>query len=276
MATLGIDIGGTNLSLGLVEDSRVTSCFSVPSFAPGATLEETLDYLASQIQKLFTPDVKKIGLGVPSVVDVKRGIVYDTQNIPSWTVVPLKEYLEARFNVPVAVNNDANCYALGVYGTYPADAKPDTLVAMTLGTGLGIGIVNEGKIFSGANCGAGELGCLPYRDSIIEDFTSKKYFTNAGWNSYQAFKAAEAGDPAALALLEEFGRHMGAALCMVMYAYDPDRVALAGGIANNYPFFRQAMENYVRENFPYRKAVERLTIDICTDSNLPVIGAALL
>ena len=274
--TLGIDIGGTNLSFGLVENSKVTESFSVPSFAPDATLEETLEYLASKIRTIITPSVKKIGIGVPSVVDVKHGIVYDTQNIPSWTVVPLKEYLEAEFDVRVAVNNDANCYALGVYGTYPADAKPETLVAMTLGTGLGIGIVNEGKIFSGANCGAGELGCLPYRDSIIEDFTSKKYFTNAGWNSYQAFKAAEAGDPAALALLEEFGRHMGAALCMVMYAYDPDRVALAGGIANNYPFFRQAMETYVRENFPYRKAVERLTIDICTDSNLPVIGAALL
>ena len=274
--TLGIDIGGTNLSFGLVENGKVKEGFSVPSFTPGATLGETLDYLASQIRNLIVPSVKKIGIGVPSVVDVKRGIVYDTQNIPSWTVVPLKEYLEAEFDVRVAVNNDANCYALGVYGTYPADAKPDTLVAMTLGTGLGIGIVNEGKVFSGANCGAGELGCLPYRDSIIEDFTSKKYFTNAGWNSYQAYKAAEAGDPAALALLEEFGRHMGAALCMVMYAYDPDRIALAGGIANNYPFFRKAMEAYVRENFPYRKAVERLKIDICTDSNLPVIGAALL
>ena len=274
--TLGIDIGGTNLSFGLVENGKVKEGFSVPSFTPGATLGETLDYLASQIRNLIVPSVKKIGIGVPSVVDVKRGIVYDTQNIPSWTVVPLKEYLEAEFDVRVAVNNDANCYALGVYGTYPADAKPDTLVAMTLGTGLGIGIVNEGKVFSGANCGAGELGCLPYRDSILEDFTSKKYFTNAGWNSYQAYKAAEAGDPAALALLEEFGRHMGAALCMVMYAYDPDRIALAGGIANNYPFFRKAMEAYVRENFPYRKAVERLKIDISTDSNLPVIGAALL
>ena len=274
--TLGIDIGGTNLSFGLVENGKVTEGFSVPSFAPDATLEETLEYLASRIQTLIVPAVEKIGIGVPSVVDVKRGIVYDTQNIPSWTVVPLKEYLEDRFHVPVAVNNDANCYALGVYGTYPADAKPETLVAMTLGTGLGIGIVNEGRIFSGANCGAGELGCLPYADSIIEDYTSKKYFTGADWSSLEAYKAAEAGDPAALELLEEFGRHLGAALCMVMYAYDPDRVALAGGIANNYPFFRQAMETYVREHFPYRKAIERLKIDICTDSNLPVIGAALL
>ena len=274
--TLGIDIGGTNLSFGLVEDSKVTEGFSVPSFAPGASLEETLEYLASKISSILVPSVRKIGIGVPSVVDVKQGIVYDTQNIPSWTVVPLKEYLEARFNIPVAVNNDANCYALGVYGSYPVGGKPETLVAMTLGTGLGVGIVDRGVLFCGANCGAGELGCLPYADSIIEDYCSKKFFTAAGWNSMDANKAAKAGDPAALDLFDKFGRHMGAALCAAMFAYDPDRVALAGGIANNYPFFRKAMEAYIRENFPYRKAIERLKIDICTDSNLPVIGAALL
>ena len=274
--TLGIDIGGTNLSFGLVEDSKVTEGFSVPSFAPGATLEETLEYLASKIRTILVPSVRKIGIGVPSVVDVKHGIVYDTQNIPSWTTVPLKEYLEKQFDIPVAVNNDANCYALGVYGTYPAGGKPETLVAMTLGTGLGIGIVDGGMLFCGANCGAGELGCIPYKDSIIEDYTSKKFFKTAGWNSMEANKAARAGDPAALALFDEFGRHLGAALCTVMYAYDPDCVAFGGGVANNYPFFRKAMEAYVRENFPYRKAVERLKIDICTDSNLPVIGAALL
>jgi Transcriptional regulator/sugar kinase len=190
--TLGIDIGGTNLSFGLVEDSKVTEGFSVPSFAPGASLEETLEYLASKISSILVPSVRKIGIGVPSVVDVKQGIVYDTQNIPSWTVVPLKEYLEARFNIPVAVNNDANCYALGVYGSYPVGGKPETLVAMTLGTGLGVGIVDRGVLFCGANCGAGELGCLPYADSIIEDYCSKKFFTAAGWNSMDANKAAKA------------------------------------------------------------------------------------
>ena len=274
--TLGIDIGGTNLSFGLVEDNRVTNGFSVPSFAPGATLEETLEYLAAQIQKLFVPAVKKIGVGVPSVVDVEKGIVYDTQNIPSWTVVPMKAFLEERFHVPVAVNNDANCYALGVYGTYPAGEKPKTLVAITLGTGMGLGIVDGGRLLCGANCGAGELGCLPYRDSILEDFCSKKFFTEAGWKGLDAYKAAEAGDPAALELFNDFGRHLGAALCVVMLAYDPDRVALSGGIANGYPFFQGAMEAYVKEHFPYRKAVERLRIDICTDGNLPVVGAALL
>ena len=134
MATLGIDIGGTNLSLGLVENGKIIQEIHTPSFRPEMTLDETLDYLAAQIEKVFRAGTEKIGIGVPSVVDVKQGIVYDTQNIPSWTVVPLKERLEKRFGVPVGVNNDANCFAMGVYGTYPADAKPESLVVVNLGT----------------------------------------------------------------------------------------------------------------------------------------------
>ena len=276
MATLGIDIGGTNLSLGLVDDGRIIQEIHTPSFRPEMTLEETLEYLAAQIEKIFRAGTKKIGLGVPSVVDVQQGIVYDTQNIPSWTEVPLKEHLEKRFGVPVAVNNDANCFAMGVYGTYPADAKPETLVVVTLGTGVGMGIVNEGKLFCGANCGAGELGCLPFKDGILEDYCSKKFFTGAGWDSRDAAEKAKEGDPDALLLFDEFGQNMGALICTVMYAYDPTHIALAGGIANNYPFFRQAMEEYIRANFPYRKAIERLTLDICTDDNIPVLGASLI
>ena len=276
MATIGIDIGGTNLSLGLVENGKIVQGIHTPSFRPEMTLDGTLDYLSAQIEKVFRPGTEKIGIGVPSVVDIQKGIVYDTQNIPSWTVVPLKEHMEERFGVPVAVNNDANCFAMGVYGTYPADAKPDSLVVVTLGTGVGMGIVLDGKLFCGANCGAGELGCLPYKDGILEDYCGKRFFTEAGWDSRDLAAKAKEGDPGALLLYDEFGQHLGALVCVVMYAYDPTHIALAGGIANNYPFFRRAMEEYIRANFPYRKAIERLTIDICTDDNIPVLGASLL
>lgn len=276
MPSIGIDIGGTNLCLGLVEGGQVSNMFSTPSFSPEDTLEQTLEYLSRQIDKIFHSGVSKIGIGVPSVVDPKLGIVYDTQNIPSWKEVHLKEYLEERFKVPVAVNNDANCFAMGVYGTYPADAKPETLVVATLGTGVGIGIVDGGRLFCGANCGAGELCCLPYKDSILEDYCSKKFFTGTGWDSKQAAKAAREGNSDALLLFDEFGRHLGALVCAVLYAYDPSHVALAGGIANNYPFFCQSMEDYLWSNFPYRKTLEKLKIDICTDNNIPVIGASLI
>jgi glucokinase len=273
---LGIDIGGTNLCLGLVKDGRVDRMFSTPSFPKDATLDQTLDYLSLQIDRILHPDTRKIGIGVPSVVDVKRGVVYDTQNIPSWKEVPLKEYLEERFHIPVAVNNDANCFAMGVYGTYPADARPEDLVVCTLGTGVGMGIVIGGELFCGANCGAGELCSLPYRDSVLEDYCSKKFFSNAGWDSREAAKAAREGRPDALLLFEEFGRNLGAMVCAVLYAYDPDCIALAGGIANNYPFFRRSMEQYLRENYPYQRALDRLKIDIHTDDNLPILGATLI
>ena len=276
MPSIGIDIGGTNLCLGLVEGGQVSNMFSTPSFSPEDTLEQTLEYLSRQIDRIFHSGVSKIGIGVPSVVDPKLGIVYDTQNIPSWKEVHLKEYLEERFKVPVAVNNDANCFAMGVYGTYPADAKPETLVVATLGTGVGIGIVDGGRLFCGANCGAGELCCLPYKDSILEDYCSKKFFTGTGWDSKQAAKAAREGNSDALLLFDEFGRHLGALVCAVLYAYDPSHVTLAGGVANNYPFFCQSMEDYLWSNFPYRKTLEKLKIDICTDNNIPVIGASLI
>lgn len=274
--TLGIDIGGTNLSLGLVQDGAIVNAISAPSFPKEFTLEQTLDYLGGLIERIITRDTDKIGIGVPSVVDVHKGIVYDTQNIPSWTVVPLKEYLEGRFHVPVAVNNDANCYALGIYGLYPAEEKPELLVAVTLGTGVGMGIVVEGHLLNGANCGAGELGTLAYRDSVIEDYCGRHFFDAAGWDSRAASEAARAGDPKALALFDELGRNLGVLMSTVLFAYDPSHVAFGGGIANNYSLFRPSMEAYLKEHFPYQKALARLKTDIFTDNNIPVIGAALL
>ena len=242
------------MSFGQVRDGQLKQVFSVPSFAPGATLEQTMEYMVSNIRRIFTKDTEKIGIGVPSVVDVDRGV----------------------FKVPVAVNNDANCYAMGIYGKFPANDKPKSLVAVTLGTGVGIGIIENGRLFCGQNCGAGELGCLPYKDSILEDYCSKKFFTGSGWDSKEASKAAKEGNHDALLLFDEFGKHLGALVCAVLYAYDPAVVAFGGGIANNYPLFCQSMENYLSEHFPYRKTLERLKVDIFTDSDIPVVGASLI
>ena len=274
--TLGVDIGGTNLSLGLVHDGKLVRTVSAPSFHPEATMEQTLEYLADQIRRIITLETTKIGVGVPSIVDLHKGIVYEAVNIPSWKEVPMKEYLENQFHIPVAVNNDANCYAMGVYGSYPADQKPELLVTVTLGTGVGIGIVADGKLFCGTNCGAGELGCLPFKDSIIEDYCAKKYFIAKGWDGKKAYEAAEAGDPAALALFNEMGENLGELLCAVMLAYDPSHIAFGGGIANGHLFFHEAMMKHLRTYFPYKTAVERLQVDYFTENHIPVIGAALL
>jgi glucokinase len=274
--TLGIDLGGTNLCLGLVDNGKVVSMTSVPSFERSFTLEQTLEYLADQVSAVITESVEKIGIGVPSVVDVNKGIVYDAANIPSWKEVHLKEFLEARFGVPVYINNDANCYALGAYGLYPEDMRPETLVTVTLGTGMGIGVVDHGRLICGVNCGAGELGYLEYNGGCLEEFCSKQFFAKYNADSYELSKAVEAGDEKAKAIFEEFGTHLGYAVTILMYAYDPSHIVFGGGIANAMHLFREPMMKSIRARFPFSANVDRLQIDVQTSGKTPIIGASLL
>ena len=273
---LGVDLGGTNLCIGLVDNDVVVKTVSVPSFNPSATMEETLEYLAEQISNLMSPQVTKIGIGVPSVVDVNKGIVYDAANIPSWKEVHLKAFLEERFGVPADVNNDANCYAMGAYGTYPADAKPETLVTVTLGTGIGIGVVDHGRLICGVNCGAGELGYLDYKDGCLEEYCSRQYFDKLGVKAHEVAAAANEGDAEAIEIFNEFGKNLGHAIMILMYAYDPSHIVFGGGIANALPLFRGTMEEYIKSKFPFRSNFDRLQIDIRTSGEIPIIGASLI
>lgn len=274
--TLGIDLGGTNLCIGLVDNGVVRSMTSVPSFDQTFTVDQTLEYLSEQISAILTPEVKKIGIGVPTVVDVEKGIVYDAANIPSWKEVHLKAFLEERFGLPVSVNNDANCYAMGAYGMYPEGERPEILIAVTLGTGIGIGVVDHGRLFCGVNCGAGELGYLDYKEGCLEEYCSKQFFENREIDCHKASDAAYAGDKDAIALFEEFGRHLGYALSILMFAYDPSHIVLGGGIANALPLFEKSMMAYLRENFPFSANVEKLKIDVQTSGTTPIIGASLI
>ena len=276
VSKLGIDIGGTNITLGLVNDNKLISSIQVPSFEKEWNLERTLSYLENRIDSVITPDVKGIGIGVPSVVDIRRGIVFDTANIPSWQEVKLKDVLENKYGIPVMVNNDSNCYALGAYMTYSPDRRPESLVVMTLGTGVGMGIVIDGKLYCGAHCGAGELACIPFKGMSLEEHCCKNFFIRAGLTPKEAYDRAVRGDKSATALFEEYGRNLGSAVCAILFAYDPQRVAIGGGIVKGGSLFRPAMMEYVRDRFPYRKTVEELSVDIMNDDCLPVIGAASL
>lgn len=273
---LGVDLGGTNLCIGLVKDNAVVSRVSVPSFAADATMEQTLEYLAAQIAEVFTSEVKKIGIGVPSVVDVEKGIVYEAANIPSWKEVHLKEFLESRFGVPVNINNDANCYAMGAYGRLSAVSDPDVLVTVTLGTGLGIGVVDHGRLFCGYNCGVGEVGYIDYKDGCLEEYCSRQFFDKHGVQCHEAAAAAMGGDAAAIELFNEFGRNLGYAVCLLMYAYDPSHIVFGGGIANALPLFRSSMEEYVKGHFPFRSNFDRLHFEAMTENDIPIIGASLI
>ena len=109
---IGIDLGGTHVRAGIIYEDQITKMVS-ESIPASGNVEDVLTILYEQIDKILNSSVNAIGIGVPSVVDVERGIVYDVQNTPAWKEVPLKDLIEARYHLPVLINNDANCFALG-------------------------------------------------------------------------------------------------------------------------------------------------------------------
>ena len=271
---LGIDIGGTTISLGLVEGTEIVKRDRVPSFEKDATLDETIDYLCKCIESIITPEVKSIGVGVPTLVDVEKGIVYNAMNIKSWKEVPLKDLLEKRFGIPVFVNNDANCYVLGAAARLKK--KYGVVVGVTLGTGTGIGIMAGDRLVCGDNCGAGEIGSVPYNGKDFESFCSKKFFTSRGWSPMEASKAAAEGNRDAIQFFDDFGKHLGELLSLVMYSYDPGCIVFGGGIANTYEYFKNNMMRALRKRYPYGHALDRLEIEVMPQDDVALLGASLL
>ena len=270
---IGVDLGGTNVRVGLVDEGRIVRLLAEPCKSDRSE-DEVVDHILSLIGRVMTPEVDRIGIGVPSVVDAAQGIVYNVVGIPSWREVRLKERVEARFGVPVRVDNDCNCFATGVCRFGEASSFDDA-VCIALGTGVGAGIVIGGTLYRGRNTGAGEIGSIPYLDRDYEYYCSSRFFVGRGTTGREAYERAVAGDAGALALWCEFGGHVGRLMMLVLYAYDPEAVVFGGSIAQAFDFFRDAMYERLQE-FPYRNIVERVRICRTHVENVGLLGASAL
>lgn len=270
---IGVDLGGTNVRVGLVDKGQIVRLISEPckSDRPEG---EVVAHIVSLIESLIVPEVKLIGIGVPSVVDAARGIVYNVVGIPSWREVPLKELLERHFGIPVYVNNDCNCFAMGVC-RYGEARGFRNVVCVALGTGVGAGVVIDDKLYCGSNTGAGEIGSIPYLDRDYEYYCSSRFFVGRGTTGKEAYDRAVAGDPEALELWHEFGVHVGRLVMLVLYAYDPDAIVFGGSIAHAFGFFCEAMYGELKR-FPHPKMVERLQIRCSKIENIGLLGASSL
>ncbi len=266
-----VDMGGTNLRVarlegGVVIDMRRESCR-----AQGSE-EEVLEQFYRLISELLTPDVERIGVAVPSVVDFDKGIVYDLMNVPSWKEVHLKEKLEARFGILTAVDNDANCFVNAEW-KYGKAKDFNNVVGITLGTGVGVGIVANGKVYRGANTGAGELCCLPYREGNYEQYTSSQLFAQWGTTGADEARKAALGDSEALKRWEELGFHLGKLLQVILYTYDPECIVIGGGIAQSSALFEASMWSSLKDGFQYPHEVERVKILFSDLDNCNLLGA---
>lgn len=271
---LGVDIGGTNIRVGKVVDNKLINVYA-EKLSSTSTKQKVLKEIISSIYLNLDSNVSGIGVGVPSVVNVEKGIVYDVQNIPSFKKIFLKKILEKEFKIPAYINNDANCFVAGEK-YFGQGKKYNNVVGLTIGTGLGAGIYANGKLYGGANCGAGEFGLLPYKDSDYEHYCSSHFFKKIyNTTGEVVFKEAEKGNKEAREIFKEFGIHIGKAISAIILAVDPEIIILGGSGSLAFKYFNKTMKD-VFNTFPYQNSIKRLKIRLSRLSQVSILGAASL
>ena len=293
MNYIGIDIGGTNLKAGLVDEDGLllaVKTMKIREVSDPDALTDTLVALTRELaQEGGVPmeEIASVGAGVPGVVDIRTGSIVYTCNLPLRNI-PLRKLFKRRLGLHLYVENDANCAALAEYYA-GAGQGSKRFVTITLGTGIGAGIIHNGKIFHGGNGMAGEVGhtCIDYQGlpcpcgrrgcweqyasaSALKRFTAQAQLGNPdsilarvirehdGHVSGQsAFMAARLGDPVGQQVCDMYVGYLAAGIANVVNIFQPDTLAIGGGVSN---------ESDEQLLHPLQQLVERETI---TGTSIP-------
>lgn len=271
---IGIDIGGTTIVSGLMVDGVIVNTHTVETFA-NKSKNEILNQLYKAIDSVITDDVKAIGIGCPGFINSKEGTIVNINNIPALQEVNLVKEVSNKYQLPAFIDNDANCFVLGE-AYFGAGKGFDHVLGITLGTGLGGGIVINKKAYGGLFGAAGELGCMPFKDGIIEDYTSSKFFASK-YNStgFELFKKAETGDAVAISAFRELGNNIGWLINNMLYALAPEAIVIGGSIVGAFKYIEPGIRDELN-NFMFDVIKNNIIIKPAVLDNAGIVGAASL
>ncbi len=297
---LGIDVGGTNISYGIVNSDG--------EFLYENSIKTETVNSAEELAELLYNDVKKkadfvgIGIGAPSVNDTTQSIEF-APNLNWGDIVPLKDIFKARFNVEVFAINDANASAIGEKSFGEAQDM-ENFGVITLGTGIGLGIYIDGKIVLGANglageighsiirldgreCNCGNFGCLETyiaKDGMVRTAKEKLEFSSGGsllnnispsdLSPAEIFKAARKEDPVSLEVVDAVTKDLAFAISNLINILDLECVFLTGGIAKNGNLLRRKTEKHLKGLIlPNLRDKSFLKISALNEKNSGILGA---
>jgi glucokinase len=299
-----VDLGGTYLRIALVDGCGKIHDQLKQRTPQGDSPDVIVDALAAAADK-WTADGRRIAavsIMVPGTVDNANAVVVQAPNLPSLTNFPLKNVLEERFGWPVLLENDANAAAVGEMWLGAARGCRD-VVSVTLGTGVGGGVILDGELwrgahgsageighttvdpFSGLKCKCGNIGCLELFASATaivrmtrEDlprFPDSKLKCD-GLDAEKVYHAGREGDELALAVFKKFGVYLGIGLANLINIIDPEIIVIAGGVVNGWDLFAPHMQHEVNER-AVRVTAQQVKIAAaqCGD-NAGLLGAARL
>ena len=313
MNYIGIDIGGTNLKAGLVNDEGSILAMEKRKIAEVSDQKALVEALVALTQSLterggLTPEqIRSVGVGVPGAVEIHSGAVLYTCNLPLRNV-PLRKLFHRYLPYPLYVENDANCAALAEY--YAGAGKGSKrFVTITLGTGVGAGILHNGQIYHGANGMAGEVGhmsivyhgepCPCGRRGCWESYSSATALIRqtkdamrhdpytAMWdlvgnnisrvNGRTSFDAMRAGDETAKKVVNQYIFYLATGITNVVNALQPDMICIGGGIGHEKENLLVPLRKMVeRERYSIHAKVQTQIISAELGNDAGLIGAALL
>jgi glucokinase len=295
---IGIDLGGTNLKIALLDLScriKKKHIFNTSSFVQKESLIRAISDSVLKIisgSGLNKSQLAGIGMGLPGPIDADRGIVHFFPNIPGWMEVGLKKILEKGLSIPVFIDNDANLMALAEYELGAARGCKNA-VCLTLGTGVGGGLILEGKLFRGSSFAAGEIGHMPINEkgpgcncggvACLESYIGNRRIMQLAKKIFkrqisleELSSLADHNNKKAVRIWKKVGSRLGVALVGVVNLLNPDCIVIGGGVANAGRILFDSVEETIlsRAMIVQAKAVKVVKAKLGNDAGM--IGASLL
>jgi len=282
---IGVDLGGTNLRTailspdGYILERRKEATHAANGWS--SVVARLIDNIKRQRDLAAQKDLEvcAVGVGAPGVIQADKGIVVKSPNFPDWNNLPLKDHLEKALDIPVYLENDANAAALGEQWR-GAGQGIRSMILLTLGTGVGGGIILDNKVWHGADGMAGEIGhmtlvpqgrpCTCGNTGCLEMYASARgivqsYVEALGKSadslkqitSEQVYEAARTGNKIAVQVMNDMGRMLGIGIASLINIFNMERVVIGGGVKDAWPLFIDATrEEVMRRAFeiPVRRA----------------------
>ncbi len=290
--TIGVDVGGTKIAAGVLDrEGGILRRLERPT--PVGSQEEFLAGLDGAIEELLGDDVSALGFGVPSTVDQRSGRVVSSVNIPL-ADVSIRERMSERFSLPVGVDNDANAATIAEWRIGAGKGAGD-MVMLTLGTGIGGGLILGGKPYRGFVGAGGELGHMvidygggpcghgcdghghfeQYASGRAADRVAEEIL-GGGSKARDLVEAARAGNAAALDAMHEIGRRLGAGIGSLVNIFEPEVVVIGGGFSSALDLLLDSAREVVAQEAlrPGRDLVRIVPAELGPDAGL--VGAGFV
>jgi len=291
-STIAIDIGASRMRAASYsfQSSKPVSYNQIPTRSEGMPIE---DRLVNLIESVILEDYQltAVAAACPGPMDPINGIIIEPPNIPEWKYFPLQEFLENTFDVPIAINNDANLAAYGEW-YFGAGKGISNLIYLTISTGIGGGIIIDDKLQIGSAGFAGEIGhttllhqgpvcscgkfghleafasgpsIVRWVKSKLEDESLKELFPEGDLNAKLISDAAENGNELAIAAYDRAGKYIGLAIADLLHVFNPERIIIGGGVSRAGDLLFD----------PIRRSVKEYIISEVYLNNMEIVPAAL-